>query len=110
MTREFDRSEHAEAELLVAQTEDDGEKVKLDLTGLSLPEYDHDEFYQLWMPDGQTVARSPSLGFGDLSRGVGDVVLPDGRPGRAILLQFVPMPAEEDQLRNPHPPLLTLIV
>jgi len=110
LTSEFDRAERAEAALLVAQTEDDGEKVQLDLFGISAPEYKRDEYYQLWLPDGQTVARSPSLGFDDLPRREGDVTLPDGRPGRAIIVQFVPMPAEEAQRPNPHPPTVTLVV
>jgi two-component system sensor histidine kinase QseC len=110
LTREFDRAERAEAALLAAQTEDDGEKVQLDLAGVSVPEYDHNEYYQLWLPDSQTVARSPSLGFDDLPRHEGDLVLPDGRPGRAVMVQFVPMLAEEDQPPNPHPPTVTLVI
>lgn len=110
LTREFDRTERAEAALLVAQTEEDSERVELDLTGILLPEYDHDEYYQLRLADGQTIARSPSLGFGDLPLREGDLVLPDGRPGRAIVVEFVPMPAEEDQPKNPHPPTVTLVV
>ena len=110
LTREFDRTERAEAALLSAQTEDDGEKVHLDLAGLSLPEYDHDEYYQLWVADGQTIARSPSLDFGDLPQREGNLVLPDGRPGRAIIMRFFPMPAEEDQPANPHPQVMTLVI
>jgi two-component system, OmpR family, heavy metal sensor histidine kinase CusS len=110
LTRDFDTTERAKAALLSAQTEDDSEKVQLDLAGLSLPEYDRDEYYQLWVPDGQTVARSPSLGFDDLPQREGDVILPNGRKGRAVLIQFVPMPAEEDQPPNPHPPTVTLVV
>jgi len=113
LTREFDRAERAEAELIVAQTEEDGEKVELDLTGLSLPEYDHDEYYQLWVPDGpgfQTIARSPSLGFDDLPQAEGNITLPNGRPGRGILMRFIPMPAEEDQPPHPNPPTVTLVV
>ncbi|MCI0641127.1 MAG: ATP-binding protein [Gemmataceae bacterium] len=110
LTSEFDRAQRAEAALLVAQTEDDSEKVQLDLVDLTLPEYDHDAYYQLRVPDGQTVARSPSLGFDDLPAREGDLVLPNGRPGRAIVVQFVPMPAEEDQPPNPHPPTVTLVV
>jgi signal transduction histidine kinase len=110
LTNEFDKATHAEAALLVAQTEDDGEKVQLDLAGISVPEYDHDDFYQLWVPDRQTVARSPSLGFDDLPEREGDLVLPNRRPGRAIVLRFVPMPAEEDQPPNPNPPTVTLVL
>ena len=110
LTSEFDRAQRAEAALLVAQTEEDGEKVQLDVVGLPVQEYDHDAYYQLSLPDGQTVARSPSLGFDDLPRRSGDMVLPNGRPGRAILLQFVPMPAEEDQVPHPNPPLVTLVI
>ena len=110
LTEEFDRAERAEAALLMTQTEEDGEKVDLDLVGLSLPEYERDEYYQLWVEDGSTIARSPSLGFDDLPQHEGDLVLPDGRPGRAVMLTFVPLPAEEDQPPNPHPPTVTLVV
>lgn len=110
LTREFDQAERAEAALLVAQTEDDGEKVHLDLTGLVLPEYDHDEYYQLRLGDGQTIARSPSLGFSDLPPRAGDLLLPNGRPGRAVIVTFVPMRAEESQPVNPHPPTVTMVV
>jgi two-component system, OmpR family, heavy metal sensor histidine kinase CusS len=110
VTSEFDRAERAEAELLRAQTEDDGEKVQLDLAGLSLPQFDRDDYYQLWVADGQTIARSPSLGFDDLPRHGGDLLLPNGRPGRGIIVQFVPMPAEEDEPPNPHPPTVTMVV
>jgi signal transduction histidine kinase len=45
-------------------------------------------YFQVWLDDGTVVARSPSLGTRELSRGVSpepdDVVLPDGRPGRAV--------------------------
>jgi two-component system sensor histidine kinase QseC len=107
---EFDRAERAEAALLVAQTEDDGEKVQVDVAGLSMPEFDRNEYYQVWVANGQTVARSPSLGFDDLPKVSGDMVLPDGRPGRAILMRFVPLPAEDDQPPNPNPPTVTLVV
>jgi two-component system sensor histidine kinase QseC len=110
LTSEFDRTLRAETALLVAQTEEDGEKVQLDLVDLSLPDYDRYGYYQLRVEDGQTVARSPSLGFDDLPPREGDLVLPNGRPGRAIVAQFVPMPAEEDQAPNPHPPTVTLVL
>lgn len=110
VTNEFDRAERSEAALLRSQTEDDGEKVQLDLAGLSLPQYERDEYYQLWLPEGQTIARSPSLGFDDLPRHGGDLVLPNGRPGRGIMLQFVPMAAEEDQPLNPNPAIVTMVV
>jgi len=111
LTREFDAALRAKAAVLTADTEyDEDGKIELDVKGLVMPEFERDEYYQLWVPDGQTVARSPSLGFDDLPQREGDVVLPNGRPGRAIAVRFVPLPAEDDQPVLPDVPEVTLIV
>ncbi len=55
-------------------------------------------YYQLWLPGGEVLARSPSLGEGDLPRAGGSmtapfhagVELPDGRPGRLVGIRFRP--------------------
>jgi two-component system, OmpR family, sensor kinase len=59
-------------------------------------------YFQLWLDDGTVVARSPSLGTGELARraqGAGPrfeaVVLPDGRPGQAVQLRQ-PLRIEDD--------------
>jgi two-component system sensor histidine kinase QseC len=64
----------------------------------ALPEFERQVrpgFFQAWLDDGHVLARSPSLGAGDLPRlGAGpdgpiftDLALPDGRVGRAVVLR-----------------------
>lgn len=59
-------------------------------------------YYQIWLDDGRVLARSPSLGGRDLvwrpGRSAGprysDVVLPDGRAGRALQLRTQARPED----------------
>jgi two-component system, OmpR family, heavy metal sensor histidine kinase CusS len=60
----------------------------------SLPEFERGVrpgYFEAWVDDGHVLARSPSLGTRDLPRvrdgAPSDVVLPDGRPGRAVQLR-----------------------
>jgi signal transduction histidine kinase len=65
-------------------------------------------FAEAWQPDGQVLARSPGF-HGDLPVRVGafDLTLPDGRPGRAYGVRFVP----RDEVRDPPSNLaLTLVL
>jgi two-component system sensor histidine kinase QseC len=111
LTREFDVALRAKAAVLAADTEyDEDGKLELDVAGLNLPEFERDEFFQLWLPDGQTIARSPSLGFDDLPPRAGDLRLPDGRAGRGVLTTYVPLPAEDDQPVRSDIPAVTLLV
>jgi two-component system sensor histidine kinase QseC len=111
LTREFDNGLRARAAVLAADTEyDEDGKVGLDVAGLIMPEFDRDQYYQARLADGQTIARSPSLGFDDLPQRDGDVTLPNGRLARAVTLRFVPLPAEETQPVNPNTPAVTLVV
>ncbi len=56
------------------------------------------DFFQLWLPDGTTLARSESLGTAELAHRVGTFnspvyflcTLPTGRPGRAMGFSFKP--------------------
>ncbi len=105
LTREFDAALRAEAARVVADTEYD-EDGKLAVDAPARP----DVFFQLWLPDGQTIGRSANLEFNDLPRREGDVKLPDGRPGRAMLLRFAPAPAEDEQPVIPDIPEVTLAV
>ncbi len=70
-----------------------------------LPEFERPDrpgYFQAWVDDGRVLARSPSLGARDLPR-LGprgsepvhaDILLPDGRPGRAVGLRQ-PLRAED---------------
>ena len=62
-------------------------------------------YFQVWAPDGTTLMRSPTLGTGELT-GAGPVILPDGRPGRVVVVSVPahwvirhPPPAERQNLR-----------
>ncbi len=58
----------------------------------------HSQFYEFWLPDGDVLARSPSLASHDLSRqtvlshspAFRNVPLPGGRAGRAIAVAVIP--------------------
>ncbi len=73
-----------------------------DLRGVVLPEYQNQErdtdYYQIWAADGRVLARSSSLGNGDLTQlpsevwpdatfSFSNVQLPGGRTGRTVLFR-----------------------
>ena len=111
-TRQFDAALVGKAQTLVELTELDRRererrreevraKFELEFEDLRLPEFQPGAdalFYELWTPEGTTVARSPSLLDADLTRpepfGTDyvyyDLVLPDGRAGRAVAFRFMP--------------------
>ena len=70
---------------LAAITESEEEGLELALPAL------HGAFAEAWAPDGSVLARSPGLS-GDLPSRTGtfDLVLPDGRHGRAYGMKFHP--------------------
>lgn len=104
---EFDRALRAQATMVMADIEyDEDGKVGIDLAG-GLPT---DLFFQLRLPDGQTVGRSPNLEFEDLPARAGDLRLPNGQAGRALIIQFQPLPAEDTQPVNPAVPEVVLVV
>lgn len=108
LEQEFDRSLLAKAMTVVSLTEQDAEEVDFDLDEEVMPEYrpgGRPEYFQLWLEDGQTLRKSTSLGERELRRGgavlnepvFSDVQLPDQRPGRAVMLRFMPRFDEEDE-------------
>jgi two-component system sensor histidine kinase QseC len=60
------------------------------------------EYFQIWDEDGTVLMRSPALGKQDLPRLAAqtpvfvDIDLPEGRPGRAMLLRFAPIAEDEE--------------
>ncbi len=68
-----------------------------------------DEYYELWDANARVLARSSSLGATDLPRRTGslerprfwNLPLPDGRPGRAIGVEFKPRTDAGGRGRNP---------
>jgi two-component system sensor histidine kinase QseC len=86
-----------DAAAVAGMSEDDGGQGEFEYE--SLPEFERawrPAYFQAWLDDGRVLARSPSLGAGDLPRAgravaagpaFYDVTLPDGRAGRAVQLR-----------------------
>lgn len=103
---EFDRVLKANAEALATMTNQKAGQVESDYSEDLMPGFAHSrhpDYFQLWLPDGSAHKRSPSLASNDLPRRAGTIntpllwnmILPDGRPGRAIGIHFVPQVDEE---------------
>lgn len=99
----LDRDLAARAHVLAALLEYDGGAIEFDLPIEVMPEFgevERPEYFQMWRAGGNPLERSPSLvlarrdldppGAGWASGEGRPVALPDGRPGRATLLRFVP--------------------
>lgn len=90
---EFDRTIKAKARGVGAFVERSGDFLEFNLAAGALPEFDggaEPEYFQIFLADGRSVVRSPSLKDRDLPfrfrrdghAEVFDLDLPDGRPGR----------------------------
>lgn len=98
---ELDASLVARVRALATVAEQDFDGVELEVVDGLVPEFQHTAhpaYFQMWLDDGTTLRRSRSLGDADLPRfadtskreRLADMVLPDGRPGRRVQLDFVP--------------------
>jgi two-component system sensor histidine kinase QseC len=106
MESNFDKALLTKAETFAHTTEEQADGTfDFEFLESSLPEYWPNrkaEYYQVWRENGESLARSPSLGDRDLpSHGPGnappafrDLTLPDGRLGRSVALEFVPHAGE----------------
>ena len=127
----FDDALAAQAQLLSAfVAEELAEAVEVDLSELSLPEFEpgpEAQYFELWLglAPVRQAARSASLQGGRLARiEIGDAAprlwdlpLPDGRPGRAVALRISVPPArppgndpEPAELGAPRPQWAHLVV
>jgi two-component system sensor histidine kinase QseC len=108
---EFDRALKANAQALAAMTDQKAGRVESDYSENLIPGFArarHPDYFQLWLSDGSTQKRSPSLAGNDLPRRAGTInapviwntLLPDGRPGRAIGIRFVPQLDDEAPLNS----------
>ena len=96
----FDANLLGKAQLFARTTEyGDGGGLEFQFAESGLPEYKpqgKNEYYQVWSKDGRTIERSPSLGSQELHVAEAtatfpefeNIILPDGRPGRAVMLEF----------------------
>ncbi len=101
LTREFDGALLAKAHALVQASRFEHGQFEFDFVADVMPEFvrrERAEYFQISDADGQVLERSRSLGDGVLSAGepvstspvLWGVRLPDGRPGRALGLEFTP--------------------
>ena len=114
---EFDRAHMTDLYELSNNTEQNEAGLKFDSAGDYMPNFqrkNHPDYFQLWENDGTTLYRSPTLlDQPDLPRSGGtltkptiwNVTLPDGLPGRAIGVHFVPKEDEDTPRRQGSPPL-----
>lgn len=98
----FDQAILSTARALVPNIKYDKKGVHLDFEKLAIPEFQRGkgpDYFQIWRDDGTVVARSLTLGGGDLAIGEPsskpvkyDCLLPREEPGRAVLVSLeVPM-------------------
>ena len=122
LLREFDASLRVRANSLAAFTEYENGNVTVDLADKTMPEFErgpHAAYFQMWLVDGTTLRRSPSLGTADLPAHLADepnltfssITLPEGTPGRAIGLRFHPHVSDEpNRTESLSSPLVVLVV
>ena len=114
LVSEFDRAHATDVNALSNMAEQSEQGLRFDSTGEYLPAFqreEHPDYFQLWETGGATLYRSPSLEV-DLAQGSGtlvapkfwNVTLPDGLPGRAVGVRFVPH-EDEDTPRTTSVPL-----
>jgi two-component system sensor histidine kinase QseC len=100
--RDFDADLIAEARSVMAVTEEHQGRVVVEWSAGLLPAFEaasrRADYFEVWVP-GRVLARSPSLGRGDLPRFAAaskrfrfaSLRLPDGRPGRRVEVTFRPL-------------------
>jgi signal transduction histidine kinase len=107
---QFDQSLLDKARLLASTVERERGGLDFefdDIETRALEAGDPPAYLQLWLADGSTLYKSPALGQADLRRPVDRPVspcwrharLPDGQPGRAVQVTFLPR-SEHDEHRG----------
>lgn len=108
LTGELDRSLEERARVIAALTSRESAGVELDLDPMLMPEFsshDRPDYFEMWVDGIGAFARSASLGDGDLARWseraedarFRAVTLPDGRAGRLVQVDFVPVLEVDDE-------------
>jgi two-component system heavy metal sensor histidine kinase CusS len=109
----FDGALAEEARLLASMVECNGDRIDLEFAETETSDRlfpDHISYMQLWRDNGEVLFRSASLRNTNLDRRSGpvdspliwDISLLDGRPGRAIGIDFIPK-GEGDDDREAEP-------
>ena len=108
LTGSFDGSLASTARAIAASVKQDAKEIDVDFSDQEVPEFhraDRPSYYEMWLADGSVLKRSASLGRRDMQCPAGPtgalsfhaVTLPDGRPGRAVVLVFRPRVEDEDE-------------
>ena len=107
LARQFDAALVAEADAICSliKLQPNGE-VEVDLPQEPITQLGaaaRPQYFQIWRADGTVLVRSPALGVDDLPHAAAadtpvfaNMDLPQGRPGKVLLLRFVPAAEEED--------------
>jgi two-component system sensor histidine kinase QseC len=117
---EFDRSLLSRADALTAlvHLEPDGKLAVTEAAGAAadFAAVQHPSYMQICDASGRTLQRSQSLGRNDIAAPSSperilfwDLVLPDGRPGRAVRIRFQPRMEAEDPLASTPPALSSTV-
>ena len=116
---EFDGLLGAKARALSALVEQEGRKFELEFDDRGMDEFERaerPEYFQLWLTDGDVLARSRSLKGQDLERigGIASdpacrpITLPDGRRGRIAGISFYPYQEEDETDAEPRRVILVV--
>jgi two-component system sensor histidine kinase QseC len=119
LIHQFDLALKADLAALANMTEQTEKGLNFDSAGELMPAFDRadrPDYFELWEQDGSVLQRSPAFALDEehnLPRQAGpldspklwNVTLPDGLPGRAVGVRFIPK-EDEDVPRTPgEPPL-----
>lgn len=118
---ELDASLFIEARSLASHVEQSGHKVSLEFEVGQLPEYartNHPHYFEIWSQNGETQARSHSLGNGSLPRptGLSDApiyemtTLANGLAGRQVALRFQPRFEDDGPAQEPVEGAMSIVV
>jgi two-component system sensor histidine kinase QseC len=123
LVMEFDSALEATSVAIAPMSEYTDGKIEFDSGGELMPSFEkraaRPDYFQVLLPDGSTLARSPSLrkkelplGGGRVDPGAWDLTLPDGMRGRAWVSRFTPKTDEDAPAPegDPGPGEVTLIV
>lgn len=112
---QFDDLLGAKARALASMIEQDGTEIDVEFAAYPLQEFarqERPEYFQVWDDNGAVIARSRRLGEDHLplingsriAPGIESLQLPDGRPGRAVGLSFLPrVEGEELETASSNP-------
>lgn len=115
LEREFDTALEAKARAIATLVEiEQDKKIRIEFSEQNMPEFtskNSPQYFQVWLPDGTTLARSTSLKGDNIPRRKKDdrshqsynIVLPNGKNGRVVQLRFRPQ-LEIDEYRPTAPP------